>query len=44
MGGMLAATLIGVFFTPVFYYCVTRLGDARRGKSKAAENGIEEGA
>jgi multidrug efflux pump len=32
MGGMLAATLIGVFFTPVFYYLVMRLGGARAGE------------
>jgi multidrug efflux pump len=44
MGGMLAATLIGVFFTPVFYYCVTRLRDARPVDSQRAGHGAEEEA
>jgi multidrug efflux pump len=43
MGGMLAATLIGVFFTPVFYYCVTRLARPRRAGSSAAGHAAEEG-
>jgi multidrug efflux pump len=44
MGGMLAATLIGVFFTPVFYYCVTRLRGARAVDSQSAGHGAEEEA
>jgi multidrug efflux pump subunit AcrB len=30
LGGMIAATLIGVFFTPLFYYLVSSLSGARR--------------
>jgi hypothetical protein len=30
MGGMLAATLIGVFFTPVFYVLVMKLSAGKK--------------
>ena len=30
LGGMLAATLIGVFFTPLFYFLVTTWTGAKR--------------
>ena len=35
MGGMLAATLIGIFFVPLFYVAVRRLGDWRKRKAPA---------
>jgi multidrug efflux pump subunit AcrB len=38
LGGMLAATLIGVFFTPLFYFiAMTYLGGDKRKKSPDSE-------
>jgi hypothetical protein len=38
LGGMLAATLIGVFFTPLFYFiAMTYLGGDKRKKSPDRE-------
>jgi len=40
LGGMLAATLVGVFFTPLFYsIAMTYLGGKRRENVTAAKNG-----
>lgn len=36
MGGMIAATTIGIFMVPMFYVVVRRLADRRRPKDKAA--------
>jgi Cu/Ag efflux pump CusA len=37
LGGMLAATLIGVFFTPLFYWAaMTYLGGAKKGGAAGA--------
>ncbi len=45
LGGMLAATLIGVFFTPLFYWLVmTYLTRGRRGAAPAAATGATAGA
>ena len=33
LGGMLAATLVGVFFTPLFYYVVSTWFGGRRAKA-----------
>ena len=45
LGGMLAATLIGVFFTPLFYWLVmTYLARGRRGASPVAATGATAGA
>jgi multidrug efflux pump len=37
LGGMLAATLVGVFFTPLFYVTMMNLFNRRRPPAKAAE-------
>jgi hypothetical protein len=37
MGGMLAATLIGIFFVPLFYVGVRRLGAWRMSRKVPAE-------
>jgi len=42
MGGMLAATLIGVFFTPVFYVLVMKLGGKREQGSVEKAGGAAE--
>ena len=42
MGGMLAATLIGVFFTPVFYVLVMKLGGKREQGSVEKSGGAAE--
>jgi multidrug efflux pump len=42
MGGMLAATLIGVFFTPLFYYLATTWLGGRRQASAPPEPAVEE--
>jgi len=36
MGGMIAATTIGIFMVPMFYVVVRRLADRRKQKAKAA--------
>ena len=36
MGGMIAATTIGIFMVPMFYVVVRRLADRRKPKDKAA--------
>ena len=43
IGGMLAASIIGVFFIPVVFYVVERLSGARRERSQAAEITAAEG-
>ncbi len=44
LGGMLAATLIGVFFTPLFYWAaMTYLGGARRRPDAPAATGVPAG-
>ncbi|MEC5396888.1 multidrug efflux RND transporter permease subunit [Uliginosibacterium sp. H1] len=37
LGGMLAATLIGVFFTPLFFYAMNHRRDKRRASPPAAD-------
>ena len=41
MGGMIAATTIGIFMVPMFYVVVRRLADRRKPKDKAAPTPAE---
>jgi multidrug efflux pump len=44
MGGMIAATTVGIFMVPMFYVVVRRLADRRKPKDKAAPTPAEPSA
>lgn len=44
LGGMLCATLIGVFFTPLFFFLMNRSRDKVRDEARVAETTTGEGA